>query len=141
VSASQRPVQGVIVTHGRLGEELLRTAELIIGPQKRIAVISNVDRSHQSLSSEIERYVSEALDEGARVVLLADLGSGGCGRACAAVTARYPDALLACGVNLPMLLEFLYHRDRAGPAELKDRLLRKGREGVSCSGWDEVDAG
>jgi PTS system mannose-specific IIA component len=132
------PLQGIIVTHGRLGEELLATAQAILGPQDRIAVVSNVGHSHASLTEAVARAAGPALADGEPVVVFIDLMAGSCGGACRALLGRQPGLLLAGGVNLPMLLEFLHHRSRVGRGELRRRLVDRGREAVSCEGWDDA---
>ena len=132
----QDMVRGIIVTHGRLGEELLKTAESILGPQTGIEVRSNRGQSHEVLMNEVGSLVDRLEGAGGRMVLFVDLSAGSCGQVCQALALRHPEVLLVCGINLPMLLEFLYQRGRVGSAELKQRILRKGREGVHCTGWD-----
>jgi len=39
---------------------------------------------------------------------------------------------VVCGMNLPMLLEFVFHRELP-LSELVPRLLRKGKEGVETA--------
>jgi PTS system mannose-specific IIA component len=129
-------VRGVLVTHGNLGAELLRTAEAIVGPQPGIVVISNAGLSARDLA---ERVATEVAGAGA-VVLFVDLGGGSCGHICAVARRDHPHVLVARGVNLPMLLEFLHHRDRVPLGELKVRLWKKGREGIECVGWEAADA-
>lgn len=125
---------GILVTHGRLGAELLKTAESILGPQERITVLSNDDASLAGMMRELEAAIA-AYGEGP-AVLFVDLAGGSCGRSCLSVSARHPNVLTACGVNLPMLIEFLYHRGRVDLPELKERLLAKGRDGISGLGWE-----
>jgi mannose/fructose-specific phosphotransferase system component IIA len=132
------PLLGILVTHGRLGEELLRTAEEILGPQTRIAVASNVGHSHASLAAHVERLAAPELEAGEAVVILVDLLPGSCGVACRALAARHPGVLLAGGVNLPMLLEFLHQRAHVGRRELRARLEQKGRAAIACLGWDDA---
>jgi PTS system mannose-specific IIA component len=127
VSREAGVVRVVLVTHGALGRELVRTAETILGPQEGVAVVSNEGASLDGLA--------DALRAAARgpgpVVFLADLLGGSCGHACRALRAeRGEDACVLTGVNLPMLLEFFYQRDRVSFAELQERLLHKGRDGV-----------
>jgi mannose/fructose-specific phosphotransferase system component IIA len=44
-------------------------------------------------------------------------------------TAARSDTVVLCGANLPMLLDFVFHRDM--PLEtLSERLIAKGREGI-----------
>ncbi len=133
-----QPMLGVLVTHGRLGEELLATVQAILGRQERIVAVSNVGHSHASLSEAVARAASPALAAGEPVVVFVDLLAGSCGGACRALVARQPSLLLAGGVNLPMLIEFLHHRARVGRGELRRRLIERGREAVSCVGWDDV---
>jgi mannose PTS system EIIA component len=128
---------GVIVTHGHLGEELLETAQAILGPQERMVVVSNTGHSHASLTDAVVQAAGPALAIGEPAVVFVDLLAGSCGAVCRALAARQPGLLLAGGVNLPMLLEFLHHRGRVGRGELRRRLVDRGREAVSCVGWDD----
>jgi len=127
-------LRGILVTHGALGAELVKTAESILGPQERLAVLSNAGKSHDTLLADIQAEVPA----GERVVVFVDLLGGSCGHSCALVQRRHPEVLLASGVNLPMLLEFLYHRGRVEPGELKGRLEHRAREGVRCLGWEDL---
>ncbi len=130
-------VAGILVTHGDLGQELLRTVESILGPQTDVRVHSNAGQSHQTLLDSVERILAEAQGGDANpVVLFVDLQVGSCGHACRLVSRGQPEVLLAYGVNLPMLLEFFAHRGRVDRAELKARMLRKGREAVQLLGWE-----
>lgn len=120
-------VRAVLVTHGALGGELVRTAEAILGRQEGVAIVSNEGISLEGLVEAL-RAVAGAPGP---VVFLVDLLGGSCGHACRALRVeRGEDALVITGVNLPMLLEFFYHRDRVSFAELQERLLHKGRDGV-----------
>ncbi len=140
MSQVDRMWPGLIVTHGALGAELLRTAEMILGPQTEVTVGTSVDQSHADLCAFLEEEARSAAARGAHLTVLADLLRGGCGTACAAITGRYPGVLLVSGANLPMLLEFLHHRGRVSARELKTRMVTKGREGILAQGWDGDDA-
>lgn len=121
---------GILVTHGALGRELLATAESILGRQEGVHVVSNVDASLETLSGEIEGFLEASQDR--PVFLFVDLLGGSCGHAGLAIRKIRPDAVVFSGVNLPMLLEFFYHRGRVPIPELKERVLTKGRDGIRC---------
>lgn len=123
-------VLGILVTHGTLGEELLRTSESILGPQGAVEVISNSGTSLESLSDRVRSLVSGHPER--PVFLFVDLLGGSCGHACQEIRRLHPETIVVTGVNLPMLLEFLHNRDRVGIPELKERLLKKGRDGITC---------
>ena len=135
-ASGSKPILGIIVTHDRLGDELLRTAEAILGPQERVIVKSNRGLSHEALIGEIHGLIDEFAGGDEPVVLFVDLHGGSCGHACSAAAARCGRVLVVCGVNLPMLLEFLFQRERVGLSELRDRMIRKGRQEIRCLGWD-----
>jgi mannose/fructose-specific phosphotransferase system component IIA len=121
---------GILVTHGALGRELLATAESILGPQRDVVFVSNTDASLEGLSEALRGELEGAHDR--PFFLFVDLLGGSCGHACQKILAARPDAVVFSGVNLPMLLEFLYHRDRVDLAELKTRVLAKGKDGIRC---------
>jgi mannose/fructose-specific phosphotransferase system component IIA len=129
VSAPQ-PVWGILVTHGRLGAELVSTAESILGAQTELEVLSNTGESPPALLKQLEALVAQHR----AAFVLVDLLGGSCGHACLLVGRGRPGVRVISGVNLPMLLEFLCHRGRVSLAELEARLLSRGRNGIRSAG-------
>jgi mannose/fructose-specific phosphotransferase system component IIA len=129
VSAPQ-PVWGILVTHGLLGAELVRTAESILGTQTELEVVSNTGASPEALRQQLEGLVARR----SPAFILVDLLGGSCGHACLLVGRSLPGVRVVSGVNLPMLLEFLCHRGRVSLAELEARLLSRGRDGIRSAG-------
>jgi mannose/fructose-specific phosphotransferase system component IIA len=123
-------VLGILVTHASLGSEFLRTAEAILGRQERIEVVSNSGTSVETLSAKVRELVSRHPES--TVFLFVDLLGGSCGHVCQLIREVHPKTTIFSGVNLPMFLEFLYHRDRVSLGELRERLLAKGRDGIQC---------
>jgi mannose/fructose-specific phosphotransferase system component IIA len=125
-------VRGILVTHGELGAELRRTAESILGPQPELIALSNAGLSTETLAERVRLLLPP---EG-RAVLFVDLLGGSCGHVGTVLRRESSGLLVAGGVNLPMLLEFLVHRGRATPQELKERLGAKARDAIQCVGWE-----
>jgi mannose/fructose-specific phosphotransferase system component IIA len=125
-----QPVLGILVTHASLGTELLRTAETILGPQTRIEVISNTGTSVAGLSEKLRDLIAETADQ--TIFLFVDLLGGSCSHACREIRRLHPNTIVFSGVNLPMFLEFLHHRDRVDLEELRTRVIAKGRDGIQC---------
>jgi PTS system mannose-specific IIA component len=121
-------VLGIVVTHGSLGKELIRTAEEIVGPQEGIEFISNTGSSLQGLSDEVRGVITR--HPGAKPYLFVDLLGGSCGFVCQELRRHSPGVVIFSGVNLPMILEFIHYRDRVDDAELRERLLTRGRDGI-----------
>lgn len=114
-------VAGVVVAHASLADALVAAAEKISGIAGALVPISNEGAS----PDELLRSVSRAID-GRPAVLFTDLGSGSCGFVCRSIGRSRPDVAVVTGVNLPMLLDFLFHRDLP-PVELSLRVAEKGR--------------
>jgi PTS system mannose-specific IIA component len=120
-------IRAVLVTHGRLGAELLRACETILGPQEGVEILSNEGCSLDDLAGDLASRLPEG---GERVYMFVDLLGGSCTLACQEVRRTHPEVVCYSGVNLPMILEFLYYRDRVPAQELEARLLEKGRAGI-----------
>ncbi len=123
-----RPV-ALLVTHGVLGEELVRTVAAILGPQSDVATVSNSGLSADALTTAIEGRLAESSPD-APVVLFTDLAAGSCGIASRRVGGEGRDLRRITGVNLPMLLEFFHYRDTLSLDELLPRMEAKGKAGI-----------
>ena len=123
-----RPV-ALLVTHGTLGEEMIRTVAEILGPPTDVETVSNRGLSADGLADAIESRLA-ALPEGVPVVLFTDLAAGSCGIASRRVGRGSRDLRKITGVNLPMLLEFFHYRDTLSLDELLPRMEAKGKAGI-----------
>ena len=117
-------VRGVVVAHGNLARCLVETAESISGVEGALLPISNADCSPDLLAARIR----DALGPGAALVFV-DLASGSCAHAARIVSGEGLRVPVVSGVNLPMLLDFVFHRE-LGPSELAQRAVDKGRAGA-----------
>ncbi len=122
---------GLVVTHGRFGEELLRAVELVVGPVAGVKVLSNEGRSQAELAGEIQHWVRETgVTATGLMVLVDDLG-GSCGNAARIACGPDREVEILGGLNLAMLLGFAAWRHDVGLPELAPRLVVRGRESVS----------
>jgi PTS system mannose-specific IIA component len=121
-------VKGIFLTHGGLGGELVRTAETIVGPQTDYSIVSNSRMSVEAMRAAL----SAELPPHENAVIFVDLIGGSCHAACDPELAPRDRVAVISGVNLPMVVEFFYHRDRVDFEELRRRLLSKGRAGVEA---------
>ncbi len=121
-------VRGVVVGHGGMPQGLVDAVRHITGgAADALSAISNEGRSPDQLVQDLD-----ALAGTDPVIVFADLPSGSCGVA-AAYTCRDKDRrAVICGVNLAMLLDFVFHRDAPLP-ELVERLVEKGRDAIAAS--------
>ncbi len=124
----RRPL-ALLVTHGTLGQELVRTVEHILGHQTDVVTLSNSGLSAEALRASIEERVTES-PASQPVVLFSDLAAGSCGIASRRVSVEGRVVRTLSGVNLPMLLEFFHYRDTLPLDELITRLETKGRAGI-----------
>ena len=128
---------GIIVTHGNLADELLSTARTVFGNITDVHPVTNYQKSPQVLAQEIESIV-KSFDAGARLVVFIDFWGGSCCHACLDVKQRHDNIYLITGVNLPMLLAFLYKRDTMPFDELVDELIERGRKSVRILDFESL---
>ena len=128
MSHDARPF-ALLVTHGVLGEELVRTASAILGAQTDVLTISNSGLSADALTAAIERGL-EQIPAAAPVVLFTDLAAGSCGIASRRAETGGRVLRKITGINLPMLLEFFHYRDTLSLDELLPRMEAKGKAGI-----------
>ena len=120
----------LLVTHGQVGDALLRAAERIVGPLEGVSVLSNEGLSRDTLTQAVRERVRAFGTDGG--VLFVDVAGGSCAQAALLVAAREapgPTPVLS-GVNLPMLLDFAHHRATLDARALAGRLREKGQAAV-----------
>ena len=123
--SAPRGVRGLVVAHGSMADGLIDAVRRIAGGVADALVpISNEGRSPQQLKASIQELAREG-----PVVVFADLLSGSCGMAAFAGCREAEQGAVVCGVNLPVLLDFVFHRDLP-MEELVPRLVEKGRDGI-----------
>lgn len=119
----------LIVSHGNFAEELLKSAELIVGEQKQVKTLGlyhgdSVEQFFEEVSSSIKE-----LEEGEGVLVLVDLFGGSPSNVTAASLKNINFESLT-GVNLPMLLETLCLRKSYPINDLIKLAMEAGVKGV-----------
>jgi len=121
---------GVVVAHGQLAEGMLSALTQVAGEQDNLWAISNQGRGGEELEAEI----SEILDErgaGREAFLLSDLDGGSCGQACRRLLSKGRVKAVFFGVNLPLLVEFVFLQDE--PFErFVTSVVDKGRKALGA---------
>lgn len=123
---SDEPVRGVVVAHGAMAEGMVDAVRRIVGG----AADALIPVSNEGMGpAELQATLRE-LGGAGPVVVFADMHSGSCGMAAFASCrdCGRPQVVI-CGVNLPVLLDFVFHRDMALDA-LVPRLLTKARDSI-----------
>lgn len=116
-------IRGVVVAHAELAEALVSAVEVISGVRGALRAVSNEGLG----ADELARIIGEAAG-GAQTILFVDLASGSCGLAGLRHVRKSRGCAWVAGVNLPMLLDFVFHREMP-IATLVPRLVRTGQAG------------
>ncbi|CAI1581429.1 TPA: PTS mannose transporter subunit IIAB [Serratia fonticola] len=123
----------IIGTHGTAAEQLLKTAEMLLGEQANVAYIDFVPG--ENAETLIEKYngkISE-LDTSDGVLFLVDTWGGSPFNAASRIAVDKPHYEVITGVNIPMLVEtFMARDDNPSFDELVALALETGREGVKA---------
>lgn len=123
----------VIGTHGWAAEQLLKTAEMLLGEQQNVGWIDFVPG--ENAETLIEKYQARlaGLDTSKGVLFLVDTWGGSPFNAASRIVVDKAQHEVIAGVNIPMLVETLMARDD-DPAfdELVAIAVETGREGVKA---------
>jgi len=115
---------GVVVCHGSLAAALVQAAEQISGIPGALVPVSNTGCDRDTL----EERVLTAL-RGRAAVVFVDLASGSCSFAVLKRLRGEPSVKVITGVNLAMLVDFVFHRSLS-PGEAAARALAAGEKSI-----------
>jgi PTS system mannose-specific IIB component len=123
----------IIGTHGSAAEQLLKTAEMILGEQDNVAFIDFVPG--ENAETLIEKYTAKlgGLDTSSGVLFLVDTWGGSPFNAASRIVVDKENYEVVTGVNIPMLAEtFMARDDNPSFAELVAIAVETGRLGVKA---------
>jgi mannose/fructose-specific phosphotransferase system component IIA len=100
------PVRGVVVSHAAVAEALLAAVASITGVDDALVPVSNEGCDTGALTERLARAIG-----GRPAVLFVDLPGGSCLTTAMRVAKGNADVAVVTGVNLAMLVDFVFHRD------------------------------
>lgn len=124
-------LRGVVVAHGDVASALIEAVRRITGVDDALTAVSN-----EGLGAErLREKVLDACVPGPAVAFV-DMAAGSCAMAGLGVRRTETDVAVVTGVNLPMLVDFVFNR-HLPIDDLVSRLVEKGKGAVSghaCEG-------
>lgn len=118
----------IVIAHGKFGEELFATMQLIVGPQPGVVALGFAARdSLDTLRARVAEAVGQFRADGC--LILTDILGGSAANVCVELT-RGPGVKVLTGVNLPMLIEAVQHRERLQLPALAQKAREAGVKGI-----------
>jgi PTS system mannose-specific IIA component len=122
----------VLVTHGRLAEEMVAALEHVVGPQPNIASVcigpdDDMERRRQDILTSVEK-----VDGGQGVVVLTDMFGGTPSNLAISIMDKANVEVIA-GVNLPMLIKLISVRGKETLTEAVASAQEAGRKYINVA--------
>ncbi len=122
----------VIVTHLRLGEELLAVSELIVGKLKQFEAVSinpteGVEEIREKISAAIRK-----VDRGKGILILTDMFGGTPSNISLSFLEEWKIEVIT-GVNLPMLLKLSTYEGEQDLAGLAEFIKSYGQKNINLA--------
>jgi PTS system mannose-specific IIA component len=122
----------ILVSHGRLAEEMRYAMEHVVGPQRRVATICiGADDDVEQRRLDIQHCI-EDVDTGDGVIVLTDMFGGTPSNLAISMMGRGGVEVIA-GMNLPMLVKLAKVRSRQTLAECTDIAECAGKKYIAAA--------
>jgi len=122
----------VLVTHPNLGEEFIRSAELICGKLPFLTPVSiDTRKGVEVLREEIARAI-KSVDSGAGVLILTDMFGGTPSNMSLAFLSEKRVEVVT-GLNLPMLIQISNSREGRSLQELAKMVKEAGQRNINLA--------
>lgn len=97
----------LVITHGEFGIEIVKSAEMIMGPQEDVAALAlRPGDSVDDLRTSAFEIIDHHIEKGLETIVLCDLLGGSPSNVALSCMSK-GDIRIFTGVNLPMLIEML----------------------------------
>jgi len=121
----------VVVSHCQLAREMLKAAELIVGPIENCRAASlEMDQPVEAMTRQLQDTIRE-VDTGRGVLILTDLFGGTPANISLAFLG--PGVEVVCGMNLPMLIKLAGCRGDLPLQKLAEMLKEYGQRHISLA--------
>ena len=122
----------VVVSHGRLAEELVAATEHVVGHQENIAAICIDPDDDMARRRDDIREAAAALDEGQGVIVLTDMFGGTPSNLAISIMEKSRIEIIA-GVNLPMMIKLASLREGTALDEAVTLAQEAGRKYINVA--------
>ncbi|MDP4084048.1 MAG: PTS sugar transporter subunit IIA [Bacillota bacterium] len=121
----------VIMTHGEFGSELIKSVEMIMGPQENVCALAlRPGDSVDNLRNKAALIVEKNNEKGLETVVMVDLMGGSPGNVALSLLAKN-DLKILTGVNMPMLIELLaFYKNDEDTNTLLETIKQTGMDGI-----------
>ena len=117
-------LRGVIVSHAAVAQALVAAVRAITGIDDALTPVSNDGCGTEALAERLR----EAVGDGP-ALLFVDLPGGSCMTGSTRYARQHADIAVVTGVNLAMLLDFVFHRN-VSPEEAARRAVDAGAKAI-----------
>jgi mannose PTS system EIIA component len=122
-------IGGIIVSHGKLGEELLNALTIILGEAPNIEAISigwydDVEESKRKINQSLKR-----VDQKSGVVIFTDM-FGGTPSNLSFAFQQQGQVEIITGVNLPMLIKFVSLQRANNLKDVAKKVVDQGKKNI-----------
>jgi PTS system N-acetylgalactosamine-specific IIA component len=132
MATSAAAPRAIVAGHGEFAAGLVSAVQQITGRGGELIPVAV-----QTLRIEdIEELLRQHMVDANVRVIFTDLQAGSCTMAARRILRGMDDAVLVAGTNLPMLLDFVFAEDKAGPDAAR-HAAERGRAAVSVHGGTE----
>jgi len=117
-------LRGIIVSHAAVAEALVVAVRAITGIEDALTPVSNEGCGQEALAQRLR----DAVGDGPAIIFV-DLPGGSCMTSSTRYAKQHADIAVVTGVNLAMLLDFVFHRD-IKPEEAARRAVDAGAKAI-----------
>lgn len=117
-------LRGIIVSHAAVAQALVVAVRAITGIDNALTAISNEGCGTEQLAERLRDAVGDG-----PALLFVDLPGGSCMTSSTRYAKQHADIAVVTGVNLAMLLDFVFHRN-ISPEEAARRAVDAGAKAI-----------